>query len=233
VPDALGKALKTLGKHSLPSVALCKEGLAYSASAKPSLRVLFLGHSTKRFAECQRALGKEKQPLRRRVAETESLPSVCQTTLGKESIFAECHLGHSAKNPPERVPMLGSLPSARYGTRQRMILCRVLETLHSAKNLYRCPGLGSLPSAVLDTPQSTSLLSVTLVKVTSRNLFYLFFIFHPNKQKISHIHHIYHIYTSQISSQTYIANANINIHHKLKCSTRVSNTNISLIRLKL
>jgi hypothetical protein len=29
-------------------------------------RVLFLGHSTKRFAECQGALGKEKRPLRRR-----------------------------------------------------------------------------------------------------------------------------------------------------------------------
>jgi hypothetical protein len=43
-----------------------------------------------------------------------------------------------------------------------------------------------------DTRQSTSLPSVTLSKVTSIHLFYLFFIFHPNKQKIPHIHNIYH-----------------------------------------
>jgi hypothetical protein len=43
-------------------------------------RVLFLGHSTKRFAECQTALDKEKQSLRRRVTETASLPSVTGDT---------------------------------------------------------------------------------------------------------------------------------------------------------
>jgi hypothetical protein len=111
-------------------------------------RVLFLGHSAKRFAECQGALGKEKQPLRRWVTETASLPSVSLEALGKEYIFAECHLGHSAKSPPGRVPMSGSLPSVLCGTRQSRPLYRVSETLHSAKNLYRCPGLGSLPSAM-------------------------------------------------------------------------------------
>jgi hypothetical protein len=114
-------------------------------------RVLFLGHSAKRFVECQTALGKEKQPLRHRVMEIASLPSVVSQTLGKESIFAECQLGHSAKNTPERVPMSGSLPSARHDTRQSVLLCRVSRTLHSAKNLYRCPGLGSLPSAMVLT----------------------------------------------------------------------------------
>jgi hypothetical protein len=44
--------------------------------------------------------------------------------------------------------MSGSLSSARYGTRQSVLLCRVSETLHSAKNLYWCSGLGSLPSAM-------------------------------------------------------------------------------------
>jgi hypothetical protein len=39
-------------------------------------RVLFLGHSAKMFAECERALDKEKRPLRRRVTETAALPSV-------------------------------------------------------------------------------------------------------------------------------------------------------------
>jgi hypothetical protein len=155
-------------------------------------RVFFVGHSAKRFAECQRALGKEKQPLRRRVTETATLPSVpgvCPATLGKGCIFAECHLRHSVKNPLERVPMSGSLPNARSGTRQSVLLCRVSETLHSAKNLCRCPGLDSVPSVM----------ALTLGKVTSMHLFYLFFVFHPHKQKISHV---YHIYTSQISSQT-------------------------------
>jgi hypothetical protein len=102
-------------------------------------------------AECHTTLGKEKQPLRHRLTETAPLPSVCPAALGKESIFVECHLGHSAKNPLGRVPMSGSLPSATYGTRQSVPLCRVSETLHSAKNLYRCPGLGSLPSAMVLT----------------------------------------------------------------------------------
>jgi hypothetical protein len=152
-------------KHSaktLLSVALGKEGSAHSASAKPSLPSTF-----------SRALGKEvcrvpDSTRQRKAAVTAPgdgdsvfaecpgwhsakelpLPSAYQTALGKESIFAECHLGHSAKNPPERVPMSGSLPSARYGTRQSVLLCRVSETLHSAKNLYRCPGLGSLSSAM-------------------------------------------------------------------------------------
>jgi hypothetical protein len=47
--------------------------------------------------------------------------------------------------------MSGTLPSASCGTRQSVLLCRVLEPLHSAKNLYRCQGLGSLPSAMVLT----------------------------------------------------------------------------------
>jgi hypothetical protein len=109
----------------------------------PLCRLLFLGHSAKWFAKCLpeslpsvclTALGKEKQPLRRLVTETESLPSICLTALGKESARG--------------VPMSGTLPSAWYGTRQSMLLCRVSEPLHSAKNLYRCLGLGSLSSAM-------------------------------------------------------------------------------------
>jgi hypothetical protein len=141
---------------------------------------------------------------------------VSANTLGKE----ECLPSSTRQRIRQRVPMSGSLPSALYGTRQSVPLCRVPGPLHSAKNLYRCPGLGSLPSARattlgkepipvprswffvecygLDTWQSPSLPSVTLGKVTSAHLFY-FFLFHPNKQKI---HHKYHIYTSQVSSQT-------------------------------
>jgi hypothetical protein len=90
-------------------------------------RVLFLGHSTKRFAECQRALDKEKQSLRRRVTETASLPSVPGDTRQRSylcRVSARQHLAknHSLpsvcptalgkeKNLPGRVPMSGSLPS--------------------------------------------------------------------------------------------------------------------------
>jgi hypothetical protein len=130
----------------LPSVALGKEGSANSASTKPSLPSTF-----------SRALGKEvcrvpggtrQKKATVTVTETASLPSVCQAALGKESIFAECHLGHSAKSPPGRVPMSGSLPSAMCGTRQSVPLCRVSATLHSAKSLNRCPGLCSLSSVM-------------------------------------------------------------------------------------
>jgi hypothetical protein len=156
-------------------------------------RMLFLGHSAKRFAECQRALGKEKQPLQRRVTETGGntrqrihLCRVPPKTLGKEPVregphvrfFAECWVQHSAKR--------ASLPSVRDITLGK-------EPIPVPRSWFfvECYGL--------DTRQKTSLPSVTLGKVTSMHLFYLFFVFHPHKQKISHI---YHIYTSQVSSQT-------------------------------
>jgi hypothetical protein len=139
-------------------------------------RVLFLGHSTKRFAECQGALGKEKQPLWRRVTETASLPSVCPAALGKEPakegshvrFFAECYVRHSAKRD--------SLPSVRDITLGK-------EPIPVPRSWFFAECYG------LDTRQRTSLPSVTLGKVTSMHLFYLFFVFHPHKQKISHIYH--------------------------------------------
>jgi hypothetical protein len=114
-------------------------------------RVLFLGHSAKRFAKCQTTLDKEKQLLRQWVTETASLPSVLGDTRQRCYLCRVLSVRHSAKNPPERVPMSGSLPSAWHGTRQSVLLCRVSRTLHSAKNLYWCPGLGSLPSAMVWT----------------------------------------------------------------------------------
>jgi hypothetical protein len=100
-------------------------------------RVLFIGHSTKRFAECQRALGKEKQPLRRQVTKTTSLPSVPGDTRQRSYLCRVSARQHSAKNPPVGSPC--------------QVLCRVSEQLHSAKNLYRCSGLGSLSSAMVLT----------------------------------------------------------------------------------
>jgi hypothetical protein len=140
-------------------------------------RVLFLGHSAKRFAECQGALGKEKQSLRRR-----RLCRVSRMTLGKETaregphvrFFTECYVRHSAKHV--------SLPSVRDITLGKEPIS-VLRSWFFAE----CYGL--------DTRQRTSLSSVTLGKVTSMHLFYLFlYSIHTNKR--------YHIYTSQISLQT-------------------------------
>jgi hypothetical protein len=219
----------------LPSVALGKEGSTYSASAKPSLSSTFLGHSAKWFAECQRTLGKEKQLLRRRLTETASLPSVpCDTRqrrllcrvfpniLGKEfTSLPSVYYLHSAKEPPDGSPC--------------QVLCRVLSmALGKACFFTECQSHYTRQRTYTgarswffvecygpDTRQSTTLPSVTLGKVTSTYLFYLFSLFHPKKQKIftdiTYIHHR--------SSQTYIANTNsintnsdISIQHKLRGS---------------
>jgi hypothetical protein len=91
-------------------------------------RLLFLGHSAKKFAECQTALGKEKQPLWRRVTEMASLPSVPGDTRQRSYLCRVSDRQHSAKNQ--------SLPSATWDARQRtrqrgspcQVLCRVLGT---------------------------------------------------------------------------------------------------------
>jgi hypothetical protein len=196
VPEALGEALKTLGK----------EGSANSTSAKPSLPRAF-----------SRALGKDlcrvPDSTRQRKAVVTApgdgdggsakklaLPSVFRAALGKKSIFCRVPRGTLGKEP------------AREGPHVRFFVeCSVR---HSA-NTTSLPSasditLGKEPKPVprsvlfaecydLDTRQSASLPSVTLGKVTSIYLFYLFFVFYPHKQKISHI---YHIYTSQLSSHT-------------------------------
>jgi hypothetical protein len=114
VPEALDKALKTLGK----GFAECRtrqRGLGTQCIDKPSLPSTF-----------SRALGKEKQPLRRRVMESASLPSAPGDTLQRSYLCRVSARQHSAKNPP--------LPSATWDTRQRIrqrgspcqVLCRVL-----------------------------------------------------------------------------------------------------------
>jgi hypothetical protein len=174
----------------LSSVALGKEGSAHSVSVKPSLLSTFSRALGEVFAECQEVLDKEKQPSRRRVTETASLPSVLDNTR-QRSYLCRVSVGqHSAKNPPAGPPCQVFCRVLLYGTQQSVLLCQVSEPLHSAKNLYRCPGLGSLPSAMV----------WALGKETSTHLFYLFFLFYPNKQKIFHR---YHIYTSQIITDIY------------------------------
>jgi hypothetical protein len=94
------------------SVALGKEGSAHSASAKPSLPSTFSRALGKDFAECQEVLGKEKQPSRRRVTETASLPSVLADTRQRSYLCRVSAGQHSAKNPPAGSPC--------------QVLCRVL-----------------------------------------------------------------------------------------------------------
>jgi hypothetical protein len=131
----------------LPSVALGKKGSAHSASTKPSLPSTFSRALDKDFAECREVLGKEKQPSRRGVTETTSLPSVLGDTRQKSYPCRVSGGQHSAKNPSAGSPC--------------QVLCRMLEPLHSAKNLYRCPGLGSLSSAMVLTLCKVSLCRVS------------------------------------------------------------------------
>jgi hypothetical protein len=183
-------------------------------------RVLFLGHSAKGFAECQKALDKRKATVtvmgdgdrvfaecpRRHSAKEFTLPSVCLTTLDKESA--------------RRVPLSDTLSSAWYGTRQSVVLCRVPEPLHSAKNLYRCPGLGSLPSAMVLTLGKAPLCRVSHSANRPVGTFFICFPYsiQTNKRYFIDITYIHHR-----SLQTYIANTNsintnsdISIQHKLR-----------------
>jgi hypothetical protein len=200
VPKAFSKALKTLGKlfaecrtrqRVLGTQCIDKAFFAEYFFSGTRQRLCRVPGSTRQrkaavtapgdgdsvFAECRRWHSAKELPL----------PSVCRPALGKESASG--------------VPMSGSLPSA--------------SVWHSAKRAslpsVRATTLGKEPVPVPrswffaecygpDTRQSTSLSSVTLGKETSTHLFYLFFLFYPNKQKIFHR---YHIYTSQIITYIY------------------------------
>jgi hypothetical protein len=128
-------------------------------------RVLFLGHSAKRFAECQGVLGKEKQSLRRRVTETASLPSVTRDTRQRSYLCRVSAGQHSAKNLPAG-------PHVRYFAK-----CFVWRsTKRASLSSVRATTLGKEPIPVPrswffaecygpNTRQSTSLPSVTLGKV--------------------------------------------------------------------
>jgi hypothetical protein len=131
----------------------------------------------KHVAECHQVLDKEKSSSRRLVTATEPMPSAHRVTLGKELPFAECPLyWHSTQSFPlrsvlgdtrqrvsslpsvrrtstrqrdrQQAPLSVPLPSVLRGTRQRLLLCQVLWSWHSAKRLYRCPGVHSLSSAM-------------------------------------------------------------------------------------
>jgi hypothetical protein len=99
------------------------------------------------------------------------------------SLFAECAGRHSAK--------VASLPSAL-----TTALGKEGFTGSQVSSFAECHGHS--------TRQRHPLPSVTLGKVTRKSLFYLFLLFHPNKQKIYHSHHI--IYQSHHRINTFIIN---------------------------
>jgi hypothetical protein len=132
VAEALGKALKTLGRVFV-ECRTRQRGLGTQCIGKTFFVEYFFRALDKDFAECQEVLGKEKQPSRRRVTETVSLPSVCRQhsaknpsaeslcqvlcrvlcmTLGKASFFAECQ-SHCTRQ-------------RTYTGAQVFVLCRVL-----------------------------------------------------------------------------------------------------------
>jgi hypothetical protein len=144
-------------------------------------------------------------------------------TLGKEParegphvrLFAECSVRHSAKPT--------SLPSA-----SDIALDKVPKPVPRFLLFAEC--------CDPDTRQSASLSSVTLGKVTSIYLLFVFCIPSTQTKDITYISHMYitDIITNINSQHKHkTVTTNINIHHKHKCSTQVSNINISLKRRKL
>jgi hypothetical protein len=214
VPEALGKAPKTLGKGFVECRTRQRRlGKQYIGKCFFT-EYFFSGTRQRGLSIVREHSAKKSGRYGDEVTETASLPSVKDDTRQRLHLCRVSSRKHSAKNT--------SLPSVLWDTRQRarqggsstphVRLFAECSVRHSA-NPASLPSarditLGKVPKSVPrfwlfaecydpDTRQSASLPSVTLGKVTSIYFFYLFFVFHPHKQKISHI---YHIYTSQISS---------------------------------
>jgi len=168
----------------------------------------FIGHSAKLLPSDNLTLGKEKLSWRWlcRVSRSSTRqrsplcrPSLTQT-LGKGGHCAECH---------------------RQDTRQTGNLCRVSGPLHSANmwcllSAMTCALGKACFQACSQVVTLPSVMAIALGKVTENKLFYLFFIFHPNKQKIhitnitnityisstGHIYHQHHIYIINVTCLT-------------------------------
>ena len=194
--DGFAECLKHSAK-ALLSVALGKEGSAYSASTKAVFaEYFFSGTRQSGLPSAREHSTKKSSHYGDGMTETESLPSVYLTALGKESARG--------------VPLSGTLPSAWYGTRQSVVLCRVSEPLHSAKNLYRCLGLGSLPSAMPLTLGKAPLCWVSHSTKWPVYTFFICFLYSiQTKKDTTYTSHISHIYITDIIT-------NINIQHRHK-----------------
>jgi hypothetical protein len=130
------------------------------------------------FAECQSVLGKEKRSSRRRVTETTPLLSVLGDTR-QRSYLCRVSPACTWQRVHQRSPTSGSLPSARATALGK-------EALSEPRCCF------STECYDPDTRQRGPLSSVTLGKVTSIHLFYLFFYsIQTNKR--------YHIYNTNIT----------------------------------
>jgi hypothetical protein len=209
VPEALGKALKTLGKvftecrtrQSLCRVSHSTKRARHTGIGKAFFAEYFFSGTRQSGLPSAREHSAKKSSRYGARWRRRRLCRVSQVTLGKGVTFAKC-LPDSTR---QRIRQRG--PHVRY-----FVECLVW---HSTKRASlpsaRAITLGKEPIPVPrswffaecygpDTRQRASLSSVTLGKVTSTHLFYLFSLFHPNKQKIFHR---YHIYTSQIIIDIY------------------------------
>jgi hypothetical protein len=207
------------GKHS----AKAKESVANCTSATSTLSSTFYRALGKYFAECHKVLGKEKPPSRRLVTDTKTLPSVLVDTRQIVPYLPSVRKTTSRQRGRQWAPLSVPLLSA--------------ETTTLGKDL-------SVPRYAffaeyydLDTQQNTSLPSVTLGKITNIPRFYLFFLFHPNKQNIYHRYHIIITYTSQISHNHHIHNRDHIFHNSNKFFTNMymfipSFTNINVTNSK-
>jgi hypothetical protein len=127
------------------------------------------------------------------------LPSVCQTS--------------TRQRGRQRGPLSATLPA------QVVSLTSVEDIAFDKEALlvFRCAIFAECYD--LKTRQNTSLSSVTLGKVTQIPLFYLFFLFHPNKQNI---YHIIITYTSHISHNHNIHKRDHIFHKSNKFLTNMS-----------
>jgi hypothetical protein len=136
-PSSFSRCHITTGNGSLPSARSTRQSPKNTRQRRLSKQYInkaffaeyfFSGTRQRGLPSAREHSAKKSGRYGDEVTETASLPSVFPEALGKEYIFAECPLWHSAKSPPGRVPMSGSLPSALCGTRQSLPLCRVPAT---------------------------------------------------------------------------------------------------------
>lgn len=160
--------------------------LGAALSTDPSVNLMLA--TTSLSSILSRALSKEKASWRWVMTVMESL-RVFGQALDKESTFAEylahSHLAKKVLWDPFEVPV----SSVWTGTRQRIMVCQVLWSLHSAKQVSWCPCM-------------LYLLSATYNKVTRDLPFYLFLIFLLSKHEIYIINTTY---TSQISHKSHVS----------------------------
>jgi hypothetical protein len=134
----------------------------------------------------------------------QSLCRELSLALGKGGFFAECLVDElSAKSPP--VGPFASLFAECAGRHSAKVasLPSVLTTALGKESFT-----GSQVSSFAEchghsTRRRHPLPSVTLDKVTRKSLFYLFVLFHPNKQKIYIIHIT--LYINHITESTYLS----------------------------